>query len=1270
MAFTKAQTDAMNARGRALLVSAAAGSGKTFTLTRRIIDSIIEDENKTLGRMLIVTFTRSAAAELKKKISDALTKAIAAHPDNIHLQNELLQLGSAHISTIDSFFSSPVRANFEKLGLPASMRLADEAELAPLRDSIFKETLELFFSERSGIFEGELADVGHSSDYTDLLNLVIGIRDSSRLIPSLLEFYKKTLSVPDGVDCLKKSSDRLRESASFDFFDTFEGLIIKGEVILSLISAASQLDELYNEIIDLANSFIDESPDSPPAFALALKNKVSATIDEDRTLCLSLSQTLDDSYARGLEIASGIKFKNYPTLKGDDRSEYSEYFNEVRKNILAPVKALKKSFYCFTEEEIAEHFVSCANVCGVLGDMLSEFDRRYNAEKLSRGICEFSDMPKFVLKLLQNKDGTPTELALSMQKQYDEVYIDEYQDVNAIQDRIFELIGGERRFMVGDIKQSIYCFRDAEPSIFAQYRRIFPKYDSNHPEDIPESGGSSIFMSENFRCDKGIIEFVNTVCSPIFTAFKESIGYDDVHDRLKFGKIDPNFDPPIKVSIDLIQPAPKNADDEAEEISDLPDETEGEKENKLYDEAVICANEIARLIRDRNEKNADGSKIKAGDIAILVRGNKHIELLSDVLSQLGIKYVTNAKNELLQNNDMKLLLDILTVIDNPREDIPLCRVLTAKLPLYSPMLTLDDVVAVRSSADEKASLFDALVSYAKNGENRALCEKCRAFISMLDGFRRLSVRVSADKLLRALSRKDAFASLCESDAYTYLYSYACKYVKNSWNGLYSFIIYFKSLMEKGDSNSDPIKAQEDEVTIITMHQSKGLEYKVCFLFGLGGEVNMSDLSSPLIFSRELGLSLKLPSKHTEDEDVFARAQTKREENLLWKAAYISSKNKLLEEEARIFYVAMTRAKERLYLSATLSRSFDELVEKQTAGCRDKIAEIRKSKSYIKWTLLALSEYGRETDSYRLSTHTRGSIPPLAKRITREEIDSSAYGITDMDKDFAKALLSPHGESEEERLLSMIPAKVAASKVSPTMLDESVFIPTPTGYLFTESDEDKGEQSADSALQIKRRIELMRSRRVDFDSLLEVNKKPTAAERGSAAHLILQYCDYEKLFSNGLDAEIERLAAERFITRRVADIVNREQLSGFFESRLFEIIRAAKKVRREFRFGLFRSAADFTRREDLKNAVADKKIFVQGSIDLLIETDGGIILCDYKTDRVTPEERADRELLIKNMREKHAGQLEEYRFAVKEIFGEEPIKAYIYSVPLGEVLEII
>lgn len=1280
MAFTQAQTDAMTASGRALLVSATAGAGKTYTLTHRIINKLLDDPKATLSRMLIVTFTRSAAGELKAKIAKALSEELEKNPSNPRLQKELINLGSAHISTIDSFFSAPVKANFEKLGLPASMKLADDAELSPIRDTIMNDVLDKFFKERSGINEEELSAVGHRNSYIDLLSLLTASRDSSGLVPSLTSFYYKLLSSPNGVNQLKISAQRMANSATEDFFDSEEGKIIKAHAASVVDYATIRLKKTLENVYETADRLLTVACDDVATQqATAIKIKVSESFGKDITNCCSLASRLSGNYSDAKDFIKDFKFDNYVSLKGNDKSEEADHFKNLRTKIVAPVKALSGSFFSYSEEDIARHFNSCADMCNTLADILLEFDRRYCAEKLARGICEFSDMPKFMLQLLQNPDGTPTALAESMAKDFDEVYIDEYQDVNAIQDRIFDLIGGSRRFMVGDIKQSIYGFRDAEPSIFAKYRKQFPQYDPNNTAVGISQGGNAIFMSENFRCDETVIDFSNEVCSEIFTAFAESIGYDDKNDRLKFAKEDknsPNYKQPQKVKVMLVQPPSEAVDSNAEEIdpeAQIPASSskpaEDDDVSKYADEATVVVNEIVRLIRDKQETNRDGSRIRPGDIAVLVRKKLLIPLITHALSKAGIKYASGAKTEVLEAGEMKTLVDLLTVIDNPRDDIPLCRVLTAELS-ESPIMTLSDVVGIRHTCDRSKSLYDALLAYADVGEDKALAEKCKGFTKTLTDFRLLSSRVSADKLLRAISRCDLFTNLCNSEAYTYLYVRACNYTKNAWNGLYAFLSYIKKLVEKGESSSEPVNAKEDEVTIITMHQSKGLEYKVCFLFGLSKEFNMQDLRAPLIFSRDLGLSAKLPAPHEEDLDIFGKAQKNREENLLWRSATLLIKDQLLEEEARVFYVALTRAKERLYLSATLSKSFDEELEEKYKSCYDITHEIKAGKSYITWTLLKLSQLGRHTEFYDIETFTKGSIPPLSTRITKEDIDSNAYGITELDKEFAAMINEPHGESDEEKLLSMIPAKVAASKASHSMLDESVFLTTPAGKHFSDSEEGASEQPSDTSEQIKNRIALMRSKKVDFDSLLEENKKPTAAEKGSAAHLILQHCDFDNLAANGLDSDIDRMVNDRFITKRTADIVDRKQLAGFFGSDLFTMIRNARQIKREFQFGMFRSADAFTQNESMKKLVSEKKIFVQGSIDLLIETkDGEIILCDYKTDKISTEEKADRELLVSNMRKKHKNQLDEYSFAVKEIFGKAPIKVYIYSIPLGEMLEL-
>ena len=1301
MSFTNAQTNAIDARGSSLLVSAAAGSGKTFTLTHRIIKAITEDK-RSIDRMLIVTFTRAAAGELKAKISAAIADAIAKDPDDPHLQSQLLKLGGAHISTIGSFFSEPIKQNFERLGLPASMRIADEAELAPILESTMSGVLESFFETRSGITAGDLTAVGHRTVYTDLLGLVSGVRDSSALIPSLVKIYRKLVTSPRGVAQLFDHAERMLLAAEDDFFASREGEILrehtKDTVEEAILRLRLAVERMQVEIEALKAAYaatpredeppkkgkkkatLDESDLGLPPTALALKKKYVPDFEDDMSCCRRLLTALEKGYADTYSAFANLKFKSITRLTEEEKGEIPEGFKNLRSKTLDPVKKFAKSNLFRTPEEAKEQMLATAELCRTLGELLQLFDRRYSEEKRKRGVYEFSDMPKFMLTLLQNADGTPSAFADAMAKDFDEVYVDEYQDVNEIQDRIFALIGRDHRFLVGDIKQSIYGFREAEPSIFAGYRRKFDPYD---PEKIPDAdSGRAIFMSENFRCDETVVNFANRVCSSVFSAFADSIGYQAEDDLVFKKKIDDPDYRPTRAVINLIHsPALPDGEEAAEETEEIPEDGEDDEEKdaeRYRDEAIVTANEIARLLRDPNERLADGSRITAGKIAILVRGHSLERPLGDALSALNIRYVTSGKSRLLESPEMRVLTDLLSVVDNPRSDVPLCRLLCAEAEGLPALMTLDEVIRIRKSVSKSRSLYDAVLLAATDkidepcdGEplGEDLIARCAAFTQGLERLRHASASLPVDKLLRLLSRDERYAPLCACDAFTYLYNTACQYVRRAWNGLYSFLTYLQGFLQKGDGGGlEPISANGDEVRIITIHQSKGLEFPVCFLFGLSKQFSLLDTREPLIFTRELGLSLKLPAKITEEDSPLKKLGKKKEKTLNLRAAEIGIRRKLAEEEARILYVALTRARERLYLSGTLKGSYDALEIKNRA-CPNPSFAVKQSLDYLTWSLLPLAE-SREAEDYEIRLFEAGT-PVLCEPIGKADALSTSYSaFTEEDKALATEMNRPHGESEEERLLSGIPAKVAASKASSKMLDESVFLPIPAGLLFSESDGDTEEQESDTEKQIKNRIRLMQSKRPDFDTLLAAGARPTAAERGTAAHLFLQYCDYGSVSEIGVEGEIARLLEKRFISRRTAEIIDRRQLAGFFESELFEWICQAKKVRREFRFGFFKSAAEFTESERLAGLVSDKQIFVQGSIDLLIETESGeILLCDYKTDRITAEEREDPALLARNMSEKHGDQLRQYRDAVAGIFGRAPHKIYVYSVPAGALVEI-
>ena len=1248
MGLTPSQENAATIRDRTLLVSAAAGSGKTYTLTQRIIKAIIED-GQDLSRLLIVTFTRAAAGELKAKISKALGEAIAEHPENIHLQKQLIRLGSAHISTIDSFFFEPVRENFEKLGLPASLRLSDESELAPIRDKILSETLDSFFDKCEPYSKAELSDVGYTTRYTELIGVISAARDSSNILPTFLYMYKKLMTSPSGLEQLKTHSERLIHNASIDFFDTLEGKALK--------------DELESTVRYAWKTFIKCSDDMQSDSFIA--STYGADFMENAELCHSLLSSIETGGYDEVKAAfDTYKPSKITSIKADMKTERSEYYKKLRGELNKKITDTAKKRLYLTQERLGELFLTYSEMCRVLYDVLSEFDKKYSEEKRRRGVCEFSDMPRFMLTLLLDENGNPTEYAKTLRESFDEVYIDEYQDVNEIQDTIFAIIGGSHRFMVGDIKQSIYGFREAEPSIFADYRRRFPVYNKANDTAPSADGGSTVFMSENFRCDENVISFTNAVCRNIFSAFSDSIGYTP-DDDLKFGKKNPHegYVSP-KICLNLVQTTESYGEiDEDENENENCDTGSSESSKGLGDEAIVTANAIADLIR--NEKKSDGSPITAGDIAVLVRSHVYSKPLIKALSALNIKYTLSSKGELFETEDMRLLTNLLSVIDNPRDDMPLCHLLTAESEVYTPEFTLEEVIRIRRFSDKSRSLYDAVIAFSESGDDGELADKCRIFVASLEKMRDAAGRTSADKLVKSLIFSERYASLTTTEAYAYLYDSVCRYVKNTWSSLYSFINYFKDVMERGDAGSEPDTNTSDSVRIMSIHQSKGLEFTVCCLFGFGKQFNMQN-RFPLIFSKDLGPSMKLPPSLPEGD--IESIKIRHEDNPIYKTVDNHNKFKQLEEEARIFYVALTRARERLVISATLKKSFDESLEK-LKECADPVYEIKKSRSYINWILLTLSQNGIDESIYTVNLFDKGNVS-LTSRFARASKAETHTSATPEQTSLACLLNTSKIMDTQTAILSNIPSKVAASKVSSHMLDDSIFVPIPTGKLFSESDEDIGELEGDTERKIRARIELMRSKKTDFDSLLEINKKPTAAERGTALHAFLQFCDFENVPENGIEQEIERLKKRRFISERTASIINRTQIRGLFESELYSFIRSSAKIRREFKFGMFRPASDFTENEELRNTVKDKKIYVQGSIDLLIEMpDGSVILCDYKTDRPSPEERSDPSAFAKRLQEAHSEQLGQYEYAVEKIFGKKPRKKFIYSLAIGKAIEV-
>lgn len=1245
--FTPAQQTALDISGRDVLVSAAAGSGKTFTLTRRIIKNILE-KNADISRIMVVTFTRAAANELKSRITSALMDAISQDPNNLHLQNQLLLVGDADICTIDSFLSRPVRENFEKLGLQASMRIADETEIQTLYNNLLGEVVDSMYQRYGVCSDYSLAKIDVSTPLTDLISLLTKSRDSSDFTPFLIKLYKKLITLPRGVEVLSDFSRRIREDAERDPLQTAEGKIILRELD-GIITGALSFYDTYRE---------DVKNDAILAYAYLPNFE-----DDYSQLCAIQGAAMSDGYETLREKLKAFPKKDLGRVAKADKTPFREKMSESRNEIKSQITKFVGDYMSWDKEQIKKSYLRTAEITGVLYDILKDFDNKIMKEKLILGIYEFSDMPRYMLKLLKNPDGTKTAAAQILSERYDEIYIDEYQDVNEIQDEIFSLLSRSNRFMVGDIKQSIYCFRDADPSFFSHYRSIFPQYDEKE-KCVPV--GSTVFMSNNFRSDENVIKFSNTVCSPIFKSCGDEIGYKK-DDDLVFTKECPEgyISPKVQINV-FAKGSPENV------LTYLPHaricrHTSGLEENTdgLDCEAIFTANEIKRLLSDGTK--SDGKKLKASDIAILVRDNDDAAGIIKALKALGIDYIIASKSQLLSSREMTLLVNLCEITDNPRNDVPLCSVICCEFISIDLRFSTGEIATVRGHSEKKLSLYDAICAYGEDGRgdplDTLLSEKCRRITDILKSLRAYSVKLSAEKFLRVLSGSESFSEFCTGEAFEFLYNCACTYTKNVWNGLSGFVKYFKNLTENGKISGE-VSRVDNCVNIVTMHSSKGLQYNTCFLYRCADSFNEKELNGAILYDKELCVGMQLPEPVGDGINII------KKDTLIYRVCKNNIRRRLRAEGMRLLYVALTRAEERLYISGSVStRSTYESFFKKFSLFGVSHHSVFSHSSFMSWVMGALMNPDAIKDSYELNLHSIEDIFELdvtdAPRKT-EQIKTDAVS-----EAYARIMRNPPSMGREDIILSSIPAKAAASKASPGMLDDSVFSSIPSGILFAGDDDAlKDNTPADNAQAIKKRIELMRSTPPSFDSLLEVNKKPTASERGTAMHLFLQYCDYENIKTHGVECEIERLLDKKFISKRTSEILYVNQLKKFFESDFFEKILDAKNIRREFKFGMFRSASDFTQNKELSELVRDRKIYIQGSIDLIIENrDGSIYVCDYKTDRVSPEEAANPALLRERMRTSHKDQLEQYKYAVQKIFNRAPDKIFILSLSSGLAVEI-
>ncbi len=1194
--WTPAQLSAIEMRDKTLLVSAAAGSGKTATLTERIIRSLTDDNNPAdISRMLIATFTRASAADLREKISAALSKKLAENPTNRNLADQLVALGSAHISTIDSFYLDILKTHFGRLSLSQAPRIIDDSESKPLNLSTMDEVIEEFYENKEG--------------FDRFIENFTSVRDNSKVAEVFISIYDKLLAQRDGVETLKGYISDLQASTKNNLFDTKYGKIALDKLSTFLRCACRFTKEAYELILS------DEK--ATKAYGDAFSSDLEYWNTLDSLLCAPDYDAIKAIMDRYNKIKPDTLRGNYDEIRA---------LLPIRNLLHEDFERIKDNYFCYTKDETVKSFADNAKICSTLYELLSEFDFRIMGEKASRGICTFADIRRYVLQILCDKDGSPNEIAAEYRERFDYIYIDEYQDVDPVQDSIFTILSKpDNRFMVGDIKQSIYGFRNADPSIFADYKKTLPALGSK------QSDGYSIFMSNNFRCDESVIDFSNAVSSFLFSNRSQSIDYSS-KDDLIFSKEKPSpeyHSTPVKVVTTGILPSgvgERSLDDE---------QTDRLKRSS----ARYIAEEIERLVGNEflaDTKDENGNlikkKISYGDIAIFSRQKKRLPLIIDELQKRGIPVECEKDSDFFENPDVLLVLSFLSAIDNPQKDISLAGALRS--PFFG--FTLEEIYTVKSSAAKSASLYDALVSYSTK-ENE-LAEKCKAFDARLQYWRNAAASTPCDKLIKKLYHEMAILSYgsAKSRNLLKLYEYAIKFESSGFKGLYGFIKYVNDLIECEVKLPDTESGgSADSVKIMTIHHSKGLEFPVCFIFDCEKRFSNNTAKQDIQFEPSLGIGFT-----PHDESGFAKFNSPT-----WRSICDTCLLLEKEEEMRLLYVAMTRARERLYLVSNIHKPENKETIRMLAKVDTEYAILRAG-SYVDWMIMALDR------------------PDLPDCFTTEEIifdcenTEKADVITDTQKDELTEE-SPNANTKIVELLkerfdfkyayehiSKLPAKLSVSSLSPDILDKY-----------------DGDAASLSLLNGNFNDNF----RSDFavpETLLS-KKAATASEIGTATHAFLQFCNFENAVKCGIDEEISRMTVEKFISPKYGDIIDKKQLEGFFESELYKRISSAKRIWREQRFNLFLPASEFTQDAEKSVLLEGETVAVQGVIDIFFEdTDGKIILCDYKTDYLKADELANPTLAAQKLSKRHAEQLFYYAKAIEEMLGKAPDEIIIYSLPLG------
>ncbi|HCC35726.1 MAG TPA: helicase-exonuclease AddAB subunit AddA [Ruminococcaceae bacterium] len=1173
--LTEKQKDAVAAKG-SVLVSAAAGSGKTAVLVERVISMLLDEIHPVRAdHLLIVTFTKAAASEMRVRIAARLNEEIKKQLNNLWLQKQRIWLSSAAIGTMDSFCMELVREHFEKLDLPMDFKAADEQMLTQLKQTALTQTLERCYAKGDREFFELIELMGADDADRNFTEAALELYDYMRSLPYPAEYAEHVIKLYE----TENPADSVWGETVYDTFET--------ELPSMINSLTAAVRDMESDQV-LSEKYI-------PAFADDI-----AALEE--LLSLTEKKDWDALYIR-------LRALNFAPLGAAGKTEnpdLKEQMTELRGTVKKQATALA-GLVPASLSELKEEQARLRPGIKALFKFVGDFTKELSALKLEKRLMDFADIEYAALSLLVERlDGIsrPTAVAKELHARYDEVLVDEYQDTNELQNSIFEALSdcGRKLFLVGDVKQSIYRFRQANPALFIGRRRLYPEYDRNRP-----SSPSCIVLGDNFRSRADICHAVNFFFTMLMTEQSGEMRYTREEALSPKGDFPPLPSPCVSIKI---------ADRQSS------DESGAALEARNIARYILKTMSEGPVITDREQKTLRPARWR--DFTILMRSGTKMRQFQKELKAAGIPAWVSLKDGFLRAQEVTAVLSLLQSIDNPLHDIPLIGVMRS--PLFG--FCEEELAEIRLGA--LGVPFYLAVSAAAESGN----DKCGRFTAFLSRFRQLAATITADSLIGKIYDETGYLSLVQAmdegpqrrANLLMLQSYAEKSGYAGENRLGGFLRYIARLKESGKDldAASAMSESDDVVRIMTIHRSKGLQFPVCIVANLSAEFSREETRGPFLISEKLGVGLTL-----QDD------QLRRKYPTLQRLAIAREKRlKSISEELRVLYVAMTRAQDRLMLS---------LCEKTPGKILGKLARRLESETFSgiddaiePSAVLSAQGYGEWILSCAL-LHPCGKI--LRENSGVSLTPAHAQGMLDIEVVPAREL--PAAEIRE---------KADEPEPDETLLSE---IDQRLNYRYAYEDL-IGIASKQTATEIAAasRREYSCTSRPAF--LTKAGLTP--AERGTALHQFMQFSDYSAAAENP-EKELRRLTSSRFITEEQAAGIDLSAVESFFAGSLYKRIKAARRIAREHRFMVELAAGEIY--PSLTELAASEKIVVQGIVDLLIFEPDGIVIADYKTDRVSSAQ---------TLKEYYAPQLEVYARALGQSAGSVK-ECLLYSFSLNECVEV-